>query len=74
MNKKDMTIFIDELFKTVKANIMKKVDKYPDEWNGIELRWLIRDHFDLAVFGGYRDKKQKRFKDYKNECLVNNLV
>ena len=72
MNTQEKTVFINELIDNVKAHVLEKVDKYPDEWDGVELRWLIRDYFDLAIFSG--GKKQKRLKDYKNECLVNNLV
>lgn len=64
--------FIAELIGNVQDGIIKKTDKLPENWDGIELRWYIADKFADAVMGSY-DKRSKRYKDYENEVLVNNL-
>ena len=73
MNTQEKTIFINELIDNVKAGVLKKIDKYPDKWDGVELRWLVSGHFESVVFADYNDKRKRRFKDFENECLVNNL-
>ena len=70
MNKKEQKTFINELIDNVKAEILMKA--YPDHWNGIELRWLIAEKFNQTVLSGYTDKRKKRFRDFENECIVNN--
>ena len=74
MTQQEKEYFINQLIDNVKKRIIHKSLLFPEDWDGIELRWIVRDHFDLVVFGGYRDRRVKRFKDYENEVLVNNLV
>jgi hypothetical protein len=64
--------FIAQLVGNVQDEIIKKTDKFPENWDGIELRWYIADKFSDVVMGSY-DKRSKRYKDYENEVLVNNL-
>jgi len=74
-NKMDLhekEIFINDLISTVKGEILNNLRKYPEKWDGIELRWLIKEKFNQVVFGGYEDKRQKRFKDFENKMIVNN--
>ena len=72
LNTVEKIVFIDELFNAVKDEILKDVSKYPENWDGIELRWLIREKFNQVVWGGFQDKREKRFRDFENECIVNN--
>lgn len=70
MTPREQDTFIDELIDFVKAEVKKHT--YPDTWDGIELRWLIAANFSNVVFGGYTDKRKKRYQDFANECIVNN--
>lgn len=74
MNKKEKTHFVNELVDNVKAEILSHTDSMPNDWDGIELRWFVRDHFDMVVLGGFKDKRVKRYKNYENHVLVNNLL
>ena len=74
MSSKEKIDFINALIDNVRKNILEKVNEYPEEWDGVELRWLIKDHFNLVVFGGYNDKRDKRYKEYENHVICNNLV
>lgn len=75
MSKKEKVKFVNELIRSIKVNIVKDLDKVPDHWDGVELRYLIREYFNSnsCVFGGFDSKKHPRYKDYRNECLVNNI-
>ncbi len=64
--------FIREMIENVRKEILKRAKDIPEEWNGVELRWLIKDHFNLVVIGGMGSKKRKR--DYNNEVIVKNLI
>lgn len=64
---------INELVDNVKADIIKEVSKMPEEWNGIELRWYISEKFAEVVFGGWHDKRTKRYREYWNFCITKPL-
>ncbi|MDY6844511.1 MAG: hypothetical protein SVW57_10520 [Thermodesulfobacteriota bacterium] len=71
MDKKEQKQFIKELVKNVQEEIEAKIPNLPENWDGIELRWLVRDHFARVVFDGYEDKRGKRFRHYQNEYIKN---
>lgn len=72
MNSKDKKRFITNLCNSVKLELISKIGKMPENWDGIELRELICDKFKNETYLG-NDKKSKRFKDYQNEVLIKNL-
>ncbi len=74
MEKGEQIKLISGLIANVKADILKESAKYPEEWDGIELRWRIADVFGQVVFGGIGERKGKRYNDYKNTVLVNDLI
>lgn len=62
--------FLDELVENVKQDLIKEAGKYPDSWDGIELRWRTADVFSGVVFGEIGQRKGKRYNNYRNEVLV----
>lgn len=64
--------FIQSLIETVETEIMNKTGKMPENWDGHELRLYIKDKFSDVVWGDV-NKKSKRYRDYKNTVLVDNL-
>ena len=74
MNHPEQLIFIVDLVENTRKKIIKNLDKYPEKWDGIELRWLIKEHFDQVVLDRYTHKNLKKYKNFKNECIVNNLI
>jgi hypothetical protein len=72
MTKKEKEIFINELIKNVKRGILEKIDSIPENWDGMELRMLVSDHFQVAVFR--RVLSRSRLVSYKNDILVRNLI
>jgi hypothetical protein len=72
MNSEEKIKFIDELIGNVKKELIGKVELMPEEWDGVELRWLLREKFSEVVFCSYTEKT-KRWKDYANTCLRRNM-
>lgn len=72
MTKEEKIIFIKALILDGETAILSKVDRMPEEWDGIELRKYITDTFADCIVGK-RDKRLKRNRDYENTVLVNNL-
>ena len=71
-NAKDKKYFIRELCREVEKELVGKVNKMPEEWDGIELRWLIASKFSSCVMGdakSYRSRKRK----FTIECYNRNL-
>jgi hypothetical protein len=66
----DKRRFIEELIGNVQRDVLSKVDRVPEDWDGIELRQWIADHFTSAV---YSPSSPARMKAYRNEVLVRNL-
>jgi hypothetical protein len=59
------TVVMNDLIATVKSG------RVNSEWDGHEMRELIKDRFASVSGRGLLNGKRKR--DYKNHCLVNNL-
>jgi hypothetical protein len=71
MTKDEKIQFIYDLTSNICEDIVTeiKLDKIPEEWDGVELRWLVEE---MAVSNfGRQDKKRKRA--YNNTVIVNNL-
>ncbi len=67
-----------ELIKGLIANVQKDIEeesaKYPESWDGIELRWRIADVFSQVVFGQSGKRKGKRYQEYRNTVLINGMI
>lgn len=74
MTHQEQTVFINELIKNVQGDIIKESNKYPEAWNGIELRWRIADVFNRVVFGEIGKRSGKRYRDYHNTVIVKNMI
>jgi hypothetical protein len=74
MKKQEQNKLIRELIHNVQDSIIEESDKYPELWDGIELRWRIADVFNQVVFSNAGSRKGKRYMDYKNTVIVENLI
>lgn len=61
---------IDELIDGVKMDIINKAKDMPEEWDGIELRWLIAEKFAMEVGARFKDKRSRRYQDYRNFIIT----
>ena len=73
MTRTEQLDFIDSMIDTVKEQITFSFMKLPEDWDGVELRWYIAEKFQEIVWGDFKDKRTKRYKDYANTVLVDNL-
>jgi len=73
MNRKDQEKFVRDLIATVQKRILAKLPNVPEEWNGMELRWLIGEHFEKAAPYSASKRQEKRYRAYYNETLVRDL-
>jgi hypothetical protein len=74
MTKTERKRFIKELVSSVQKDLLYESGKYPDSWDGIELRWHIADVFSQVCFGNVGKRKGKRYADYKNTIYTSNLL
>lgn len=66
MPKPEQQQFVNDLIDNVKQELLAL--DYPENWDGIEFRWLIADRFSQVVFGDIgRNKRSKRYRDYLND-------
>lgn len=74
MTLKEKEKFCEELIGYAKKKVMERLERTPESWDGIELRYFIEEVFaDQCVFGHFRDKKNKRYREYRNYVIVNCL-
>lgn len=65
---------VNELCHNMARHIGNLVDEghIPKSWDGHELRQLLKDKFASATYLD-KDRGDRRFKEYKNTVIVNNL-
>ena len=67
----DKIEFISTLVDVVKSKLLDAAPTLPDDWDGIELRWLIAEEFATVNFKPSIDKREKRYREYKNFLVCN---
>lgn len=70
VNEKDQ--FVQRILHDLKHEILRRVPKFPEEWDGHEIRQFISDYYN-EHYAKYM-LQGKRLKEYKNICLINNLT
>lgn len=73
MNLPEKDQFVHQIMSDLKNEILKRVDKMPEDWDGHEIRQFILDYYSQNyIIGTALNGKRKR--EYKNTCLVDNLI
>ena len=67
----EQVTFVQGLIENVRKDLLRDCEKWPEHWEGHELRRFIARRFDQVVTGTWR-KGQAR--DFNNECTVRNLL
>lgn len=70
MNYIEKRDFIDDLIEQVKEEIMEASPKFPENWNGYEIRQFIADKFADA---NHCKMSLSRKRAYNNTILIENL-
>lgn len=74
MTKRQKRSIIRQLIAGRQRDILKAVDKMPDEWDGIELRAFIADKFnEEKAWTVMNDNKSERARAFKIACLIRGL-
>jgi len=73
MNQLDQRRIIHELCENLQRNMLRKLPRIPESWDGMELRELLTDtaREDFAV--RQRDNRLGIWRDYRNDRLIHNL-
>lgn len=72
MNQREKIRFVKELADEITHKILIEIvtGGIPEEWDGIELRWLLAQRFNA---NWVMPEARKRKREFNNTCLVNNL-
>jgi hypothetical protein len=71
MTKQEKINFINDLLEMAKNDIVKEVEKMPDNWEGVELRQYILDYTNNHI--AWTKMNENRYKKYLNDTIVYNL-
>jgi hypothetical protein len=71
MNKIEQKQFIHIMMDNLKAQILSKADKFPEDWGGWELRQYVADKSSEVVWSSMKNPTKKR--KYNNDCLIKGL-
>ena len=80
MNKKEQRDFIVNFLTSVKDSLLKHSDKFPETWDGFELRHLcykaleFEDWFSNKQYLRENKLARKRKRDCENTINVDNLI
>jgi hypothetical protein len=74
MTKDEQKQFTKNLTGSIADKIIEQIDsgKIPENWDGVELRWLLQDLFSREA-RYYPDKRKSRWKDYDNTVIMHDL-
>ncbi len=74
MDRFNKQLFVNEIMNDISMDIIKDLDKIPENWDGKELRHFIlskaKDHLDADRF---LNKKSYRYKKYREFMRGNDL-
>ena len=71
MNQQEKTQFILDITTNLQNALLERVDKIPEQWDGIEIRQLLVDVAKRQF--NYRPMSPARKRSYNNTVLVKNL-
>jgi len=73
MNRDEQKQFVESLTESVAQSVIKEINEgnIPSNWDGIELRWLLAEHFERNTLN--KRERQARYREYENAVIVNNL-
>jgi hypothetical protein len=74
MTKEKKEALLQELVTRVLDEMLAHSDKWPEEWDGFELRWLAETAFSYEAPSRTRASGHaKRYKEFKNILNTKNL-
>jgi hypothetical protein len=73
MSTSEKILFIDDILSAISKHIAEDIERgrVPEEWDGIELRWLVVEKVGQSCNIGKAQNKRRRA--FNNTVIVNNL-
>lgn len=69
MNKHDQAKLLESVLDNMKASLLTRVEHFPENWDGIEIRQYVADKFRNDT----RPMHLKRLRRYKNDVMTRPL-
>lgn len=74
MTPKEQKAFVRNLMNSIRNTVLSHADKWPEGWDGHELRWLVTEAVEHNAGAKHlTPKRDRRYKDYANVGLNENL-
>jgi hypothetical protein len=70
MTKQEQTKLIKSFLNSMKKDLLDKVEKLPENWDGWEIKHWIAGKFDSE---NLLSRNKNRLRDCENDILINNL-
>ena len=72
MTKEEQQQLLSNFIDDVRAALLRRSERWPDNWDGFELRWLAEAAFKQEA-PEHKRMGVKRFREFKNDYIVNDL-
>lgn len=72
MTNEEQKALLTEFIDRVRDQLLSKADKWPEEWDGFELRWLADEAFEFEAPVPSEDRKH-RYREFLNTCHTEHL-
>lgn len=69
MTKHEQTKLLEAILDHMKGHLMSKVEHFPENWDGIEIREYVADKFKQEA----RPMQVKRLRRYRNDVMTRPL-
>ena len=63
--------FVEELIDNLRVDLLEKLDKMPEHWDGKQMRRYLEDYVKTNINYFRMDKKE--IQEYENDVLIHNL-
>jgi hypothetical protein len=71
LTKEEKIALVTNLMNDVRDALITKADQWPEDWDGHELRWLIREAISWETDRGVGDRR--RYSTFHNDFITRNL-
>lgn len=72
MTQNERKKLLRNLCNQIRDKLLKQSGEWPDNWDGVELRWLLKQAVDYEQVT-FVNKKSKRWQEFKNDWSIRNL-
>jgi hypothetical protein len=72
MTNEEQRAILATFIESLKQTLLERAARWPDDWDGHELRELAADAFDRERTRLLSESRRRR-RDYHNACIVDNL-